>query len=132
MPNINVNVKQTSPTASQGFIRNHTVKIDRPEAKGGTDEGAMGGELLLASLGGCFMSNLLETIRTREANIKNIALSIDGNLEGSPPSFTAIKMNLSAEHNDKEQLEKLVTISERSCIVANTLKESVDLSLEIS
>lgn len=132
MPTINVNVNQTSPTASQGLIRNHSVNIDRPEAKGGTDEGAMGGELLLASLGGCFISNLLEAIRTREADIKDVKISIDGNLEGSPPSFTAINMNISAEHNDRAQLEKLVTISERSCIVANTLKGSVDLSFSVN
>lgn len=131
MPTINVNVNQSSTTASQGLIRNHSVNIDRPEAKGGTDEGAMGGELLLASLGGCFMSNLLEAIRTREADIKDVKISIDGNLEGSPPSFTAINMNIAAEHNDKAQLEKLVTISERSCIVANTLKGSVDLSFQV-
>jgi len=97
MPTINVNVNQTGTSASQGVIRNHSVAIDRPEAKGGTDEGAMGGELLLASLGGCFISNLLEAIRTREADIKDVKISIDGNLEGSPPSFTAINMNISAE-----------------------------------
>ncbi len=131
MPTINVNVNQTSATASQGVIRKHSVSIDRPEAKGGTDEGAMGGELLLASLGGCFMSNLLEAIRTREAAISDVKINIDGQLEGSPPSFTAITMTISAKHSDKAQLEKLVTISERSCIVANTLKGSVDLSFQV-
>lgn len=132
MPTINVNVNQSSSTASKGLIRKHSVNIDRPEAKGGTDEGAMGGELLLASLGGCFLSNLLEAIRTREAAISDIKISIDGQLEGSPASFTAISMTISANYNDKAQLEKLVTISERSCIVANTLKGSVNLSIQLA
>jgi organic hydroperoxide reductase OsmC/OhrA len=41
-------------------------------------------------------------------------------------------MNISADHNDKEQMEKLVTIAERGCIVANTLKNSVTLSINIA
>ena len=131
MPTINVSVNQTTATASEGVIRSHKVPVDRPEAKGGTDAGAMGGELLLASLGGCFMSNLLEAIRTREADIKNVQVSVDGELNGQPAHFTAITMSVSAEHDDKEQLEKLVTISERSCIVANTLKGSVDVSVKV-
>ncbi len=47
MPTVTVNVKQTSPTASLGTIRTHTVPIDRPEAKGGTNEGAMAGNCCL-------------------------------------------------------------------------------------
>ncbi|MCB0164065.1 MAG: OsmC family protein [Anaerolineae bacterium] len=128
---INVQVKQTSSTASEGFIRHHAVKIDRPEAKGGTDEGAMGGELLLVSLGGCFISNLLAAIRAREAAVSNVDITITGTLESAPPRFSAVRMNIAADYDDRELMEKLVTISERGCIVANTLKHAVDLSISI-
>lgn len=128
MPTIPAQVNQVGPSTAEGIIRTHSVFIDRPEAKGGADKGAMGGELMLASLGGCFMSNLLEAIRTREANIQDVKIAVNGNLEGSPPYFTAIEMRISAQYDDKALLEKLITISERSCIVANTLKSSVDLS----
>jgi len=131
MPNIQVNVNQVSPATSEGVIRNHKVFIDRPEAKGGEDKGAMGGELLLASLGGCFMSNLLAAIKAREAAVDGVEIAIDGTLEGSPAQFTAIKMSVAGNYDDKEQMQKLVTISERSCIVANTIKGSVDLSFEV-
>jgi putative redox protein len=131
MPTIQVSVNQVGPSTSEGSIRKHKVLIDRPEAKGGEDKGAMGGELLLLSLGGCFLSNLLEAIRTREADIHNVAIAIEGTLEGSPAHFTSIALTVQAEHSDKAQLEKLVTISERSCIVANTLKGSVDLSFKV-
>lgn len=132
MPTIHVDLKQTSPTASEGHIRSHRVAVDRPEAKGGTDAGAMGGELLLASLGGCFMSNLLEAIRTREADIKDVSVAVDGDLDGKPASFKAIHLSVSAQYNDRAQLEKLVTISERSCIVANTLKGSVKVTVAVA
>jgi len=126
---ISIQVNQAGPATSQGLIRNHEVMIDRPESKGGADKGAMGGELLLASLGGCFSSNLLAAITAREAAISNVNITVTGTLDGTPASFTAIDMKVAAEHNDAELLEKLITISERSCIVANTLKDSVKLTI---
>lgn len=132
MPDIQVQVKQISASTSEGTIRNHKVIIDRPETKGGDDKGAMGGELLLASLGGCFMSTLLAAIKAREANISNVQTALTGTLEGSPPQFTAIAMDISGTYDDKDNMEKLVTIAERSCIVANTLKDAVKLSFRVS
>lgn len=131
MPAITVQMKQTSATVTEGKVRSHVVNIDRPEAKGGTDTGAMGGELLLMSLGGCFMSNLLEAVRTREAAVSEIKIDVVGNLEGTPSRFTAIEMQISAVHDDTALLEKLVTISERSCIVANSIKDAIDLKFTI-
>ena len=58
-----IQIRQTSPTTSETTIRGHRVTIDRPIEKGGTDAGPMGGELFLASVGGCFMSTLLAAIR---------------------------------------------------------------------
>ena len=66
---ITVEVDQVGPSTSKGTARSHTVVIDRPAEKGGEDKGLLGGELLLLSLGGCFMSTLLATIKTREANV---------------------------------------------------------------
>ncbi len=129
MATIEVRVEQVGPTTGKGIIRNHEVLIDRPEAKGGHDQGPMGGELLLAALGGCFMSNLLAAINAREAAVHNARAVISGTLEGNPSRFTAIRMTVTAEHDDPELFEKLVTISERGCIVANTLKDAVDLSI---
>lgn len=51
MPQVKINIAQTGDITSQADIRNHQVIIDRPEAKGGSDKGPMGGELLLAGLG---------------------------------------------------------------------------------
>ena len=128
---ITVNVKQISPYTTEGTIRNHTVLVDRPEAKGGTDRGAMGGELILVALGGCFMSNLLEIVRTREADIADISVDIVGNLEGTPPHYTSIELQISAMGGDLGDLEKFVTMAERACIVANSVKAAIDLSFTV-
>ncbi len=131
MSAVTVTVEQQTPTAIKGTARQHAVMIDRPVAKEGTDEGAMGGELLLVSLGGCFMSNLLAAIRAREAAVSDVAINIIGTLESAPSRFSAVEMQISAAYEDRALMEKLVTIAERGCIVANTLKKSVDLSLTI-
>ena len=132
---ISVHVNQTSPTTSEASIRQHRVLIDRPGAKGGEDKGAMGGELLLASLGGCFMSTLLAAVKARETDekskVENVRLEVSGTLDGNPSRFTAIQMDVSADSTDEATLHKLVTIAERSCIVANTLKSAVALSVNV-
>jgi len=129
---IQVQVKQIGPSASEGTAREHTTIMDRPEAKGGENRGAMGGEHLLMALGGCFMSNLLAAIQSREAAVSDVNLTIGGTLETAPPHFSAVEMKVSAVHEDRELMEKLVTIAERGCIVANTLQKSVDLSITLA
>ena len=129
MAQILVNVAQTTGSTSRGTVRDHAVLIDRPVSKGGADAGAMGGELLLVALGGCFMSTLLAAIKARDAEITNVNAAIDGSLEGVPARFTAVTMTVTADAADRAQLEKLVTIAERSCIVANTLKDALALTV---
>ena len=128
---VTVQVNAIGPSTAEGSARQHKVLIDRPVAKEGADRGAMGGELLLVSLGGCFMSNLLAAIRSRDAAVHNVNITINGALESNPPRFSAAEMRITADYEDRTLMEKLVTISERSCIVANTMKNALDLSIVI-
>ncbi|MBX3050232.1 MAG: OsmC family protein [Caldilineaceae bacterium] len=128
---ISVEVSQIGLATSEGKVRQHSVLVDRPVAKEGEDRGAMGGELLLVSLGGCFMSNLLAAIKARSADVSDVRIEIDGTLESAPARFSAIQMTIHARYADRELLEKLMLISERACIVANTLKPAVDLTIRI-
>ena len=131
MPTISVNLSQVDEATTAAQIRSHAIDIDRPEAKGGHDKGAMGGELLLASLGGCFNSNLLAAIRARDLDINDISIEVSGELAAAPARFSAINMVVKSAFEDRETFEKLVLMSERACIVANTLKDSVDLKVSV-
>lgn len=128
---VRVALNQVGPATTEGVVRDHHVLIDRPQAKGGDDRGAMGGELLLVALGGCFMSNLLAAIRAREAPIRDVRLEVAGRLGQHPSRFEAVAVHVTAACDDRDLLTKLVTMSERSCLVANTLKQAVDLSFTI-
>lgn len=132
MPTITVNLNQLNDATTEAHIRDHDVKIDRPESKGGHDAGAMGGELLLASLGGCFNSNLLAAIKARDITIDDIAIEVRGNLVDAPSRFDSIEMIVKSAHKDRDEFQKLVTMSERACIVANTLRGGLDLKVSIA
>ncbi|MXV92863.1 MAG: OsmC family protein [Chloroflexi bacterium] len=132
MPTITVKLKQVNDATSVAHIRSHAIDIDRPAAKGGHDNGAMGGELLLASLGGCFNSNLLAAIKARDLPIDDVEITVSGELAATPARFSSVDMAVHSAYADREALGKLVTMSERACIVANTLKHAVDLSVRLS
>ena len=89
----------------------------------------MGGELILLGLGGCFMSNLLAAIREREAPVSDLELTVSAGLEGTPVRFASFEIKVSAVHEDSALMQKLVTIAERGCIAANTLKQGSPISV---
>ena len=59
------------------------------------------------------------------------ARTLKADMADAPSRFTAIRMSVSAQCNPPEQLQKLVTIAERGCIAANTLRAAVDLSVKV-
>ena len=130
MPTVSVSVTQLDHSASHAMARGHALTMDRPEAKGGQNKGPMGGEAMLMGLGGCFMSNLLAAAVARNVALSAAKVEIEGDLAEAPPRYTAIRMRVSAGCEPADQMQKLVTIAERGCIVANTLRGAVDLTVE--
>ena len=126
-----IHLRQSAPSTSEAAIRGHKIAIDRPLDKGGADAGPMGGELFLAAIGGCFMSNLLAAINARHAEVSGVQTEVIATLADSPARFTAVELRVSAECADRELFEKLVTIAERGCIMVNTLQGKFDLQVRI-
>ena len=131
MATIEIEVRQSGRATSEASVRGHRVVVDRPTAKGGDDNGPMGGELILAGLGGCFMSNLLAAIRAREADVTNAKTKVRATIAENPARFSAVELAVSADCEDPALLEKLVTIAERGCIAANTLRGGLELTVKI-
>ena len=90
----------------------------------------MGGELFLASVGGCFMSNLLAAIRARDAAVSDVRVEVVGVLAESPARFTGLEIQVSAKCGDRDLFEKLVEIADRGCIMMNTLRGAVEVKLQ--
>ena len=119
---LQASLEQVGATTSRAKVRSHTVLVDRPEDKGGADEGPVGGEYQLIALGGCFTSHLFAAIRAREFKISAVKVQVTGTLDGNPERFTEFTLSVSASCDDLELLRKAVLIAERACQVVNTLK----------
>jgi putative redox protein len=128
---VSVEIEQVGPSTGSATARSHKVLVDRPVDKGGSDRGPLGGEYLLVSLGGCFLSTLLAAVRTREANVSNVRVSVTGTIGGVPERFESMALRVSATYDDEELMRKLVAIAERGCLVTNTLNTAVLLSLTL-
>jgi putative redox protein len=126
-----VEIRQISASASEAAIGGHRVVIDRPAAKGGSDSGPMGGELFLAAVGGCFMSNLLAAIKARDAKVSGARTEVIGTIADSPARFSAVELLVTADSPDRELLEKLVEIADRGCVMMNTLRGMIDLRVRV-
>jgi putative redox protein len=128
---IKIQLDQVSASTSEAAIRNHKVLIDRPAAKGGADRGPMGGELFLAGLGGCFMSNVLAAAKAREADLSDARIDVTGALAEAPARFDAVDIFVTAESVDRELLERIVEIADRGCIMMNTLRGKLDIRVRV-
>ena len=132
MPEVKVQLRQVGPTTSEAVLpRGHTVLVDRAEAKGGEDRGPMGGEYFLTSVGGCFMSTLLAAIKAREAPVSDVHTEVTGTLDGEPPRFSSVSLQVSADCDDDELLEHLVQVAQNGCIMVNSLKRGVGFSVSV-
>lgn len=132
MPAVAVTVNQASASASEASVREHNLTMDRPEAKGGGNAGMMGGEALLAGLGGCFMSNLLAAAAARDILLSQVKAEVTGQLSTEGPSrFTAINLAVSGDSADPAEFARLCAVAEKGCIVANTLRAAVELTVRV-
>jgi len=128
---ISVDIQQDGPSTGKATARSHTVFVDRPKEKDGSDRGPLGGEYLLVSLGGCFLSTLLAAVRTRQADVSDVHVTVAGTIGGVPERFEAMNLRISAKYRDEDDMRKLVLVAERGCLVTNTLKDAVAISVTL-
>src|SRR3990170_4351343 len=101
---VSIEVEQVGPSTGSATARTHTVFVDRPVEKGGNDRGPLGGEYLLIALGGCFLSTLLAAVRTREADVSNVRVSVTGTIGGVPERFESMEVRVTATYSDADQM----------------------------
>jgi putative redox protein len=131
MNQITVQLSQISSATSEATVRAHRVLIDRPVDQGGTDHGPMGGELFLAAIGGCFMSNLLAAIRARTSQVSDVRTTVVGTIEPTPAHFSAVDLHVEAR-GSSEEIVRLAEIADRGCIMMNTLRGKLEMRIRTS
>ena len=137
MSDLEARVKWLEGTLSLGQAGKQTVTIDRMASVGGTEAGFLGGELLLVSLGGCLTSNLVAAAKARNVTLVRLESHIVGTQAQNPTRLSGLEVEIDLAATDNtdgrelndEELDKLVTIGERACLVANTLRSSLILNV---
>ncbi|MEU6593233.1 OsmC family protein [Streptomyces sp. NPDC046881] len=127
MPEIAVSLRPVGASVVAGRTREHTITIDRPEDKGGTDAGPMGGELLLLALGGCYTSTFLAALRAEDpqADASEVGIRVTGTLVGAPTRFSDIDVTVSAPASLRQVIAKPLLKAERGCIVHNSVRDAI-------
>ena len=74
---------------------------------------------------------MLAAAKARDVKISQARADIEGDMADAPTRFSAIRMSVSALCEPPEELEKLVTVAERGCIAANTLRPAVNLTIKV-
>ncbi len=130
MATLDVRVQLVEGSTSLATGRGHAVVIDRPVDKGGTDLGFLGGELLLASEGGCFLSNLVAAARARDIALHRVNVVVRGTQADAPARFSEIALEVEVDSDaPDDDVTKLIQIAERGCIVSNTLQQGTALKI---
>lgn len=132
MSDMTVALRQSGKTASVASIRTHTIVMDRPSASGGSDAGPMGGETFLASLGGCFMSTFFAAAEARSIPVDGATCQVTGTFADSPRRFVAVHVEVACDSCEPADLDHLVTVAERGCLVAATLRQGMEVSASVA
>lgn len=117
-----VKVQLVEGTLGVAIARQHAIVVDRNANLGGSDLGFTGGEVFFSGIGTCLLTTLIGAARHRNIELTKVEFSISGETESNPSRWTSINVNAVVEGNaSPEEIQKLVTIAERSCIVSNTV-----------
>ena len=63
--------------------------------------------------------------------MSDVRVSVAGTIGGVPERFESMTLRVSAKYSDEDLMRKLVVMAERGCLVTNTLKEAVVISVEL-
>lgn len=129
MPEIAVSLHPAGGSVVVGQARDHTLTIDRPAEKAGTDAGPMGGELLLLALGGCYASTFLAALGAEgpQADASGISFQVVGSLVSAPTRFSDITVRVSAPAALEDLIAKPLLKAERGCTVHNSIRDAVSV-----
>ena len=74
------------------------------------------------------MSNLLAAIRARKAEVSDARTQVTGTIIEASARFSAIEVHVTA-NGPIEQIERLVEVADRGCIMMKTLREKLPVHL---
>ncbi|MFQ5734131.1 MAG: OsmC family protein [Planctomycetaceae bacterium] len=121
---------------------NATVEAGLHPATGGTGEYACSGDMLLEALVSCAGVTLAAVATAMNVPLRGGTIRAEGDLDfrgtlgvdrEAPVGITDIRLEFSLDGDaDEKQLEKLVELTERYCVVFQTLKTPPRISVSLN
>lgn len=133
MQEVKMSLKQVSATAMQVTDPPTDIRIDRPAKMGGSNQGLMGGQHLLAGVGGCFCSNVFAAAIARDIKLEGLAVDVLATISNEGPKrFSKITLTTSVDScSDPEGFDHLLKIAEKACISINTMKANLEVKVTV-
>lgn len=116
--------------------RNHSIIVDEPVEKGGTNTGMNPPELLLSSLGACMALTLSIYSEAMGIKVDGIEIAVEGDLDSAGmkgsarvrPGFNAIRMDIKAKTNvPPETFRQVVDLAVLRCPVEDSVGKGVEI-----
>ena len=116
------------------FARDHSIIIDEPVEKGGTDAGMNPVELMLCSVASCMALTLSIYAEAMGVKAEDIRIDAEGDLDSAGmkgssrvrPGFNRIRLSISAKTNvAPEVFQQVVDLAVLRCPVEDSIKNSV-------
>jgi uncharacterized OsmC-like protein len=116
-------------------VRDHSIIIDEPVEKGGTDKGMSPVELLLSSIAACMTITLSVYSEAMGVAVRGIEIRVEGDLntagmKGSArvrPGFQRIRMDIAVDTDeDPEVFQQVVDLALLRCPVEDSVKKGVE------
>lgn len=114
-------VRTRTPLSTITAARGHEIVIDKPQASGGQDTGAMASEHLLAALGSCQVTTAHRIAAKRRTPVDAIAVTATAVFDGDLIDRIDLDVVVTGGPDDDEELETVFRLVERSCTISRAL-----------
>lgn len=131
MGNYKVTVELNEKKQAVVKARDQKIIADTIPLYGGTGEGFLPPELLIAALGACQLISAKLYARKFDVEIQSLTIELEGSsekLEGTKEYIPEIKFKTIIESNSPENnVRELIKFVEENCFIGNTLANQVKL-----
>ncbi|HWG89410.1 MAG TPA: OsmC family protein [Candidatus Thermoplasmatota archaeon] len=127
-----VHIVSTAPKQARATVRGFTLMADKPQEKGGNNEGPMPSELFLAALGTCMSMTFRRIAEARRVPLEHLELVAEMDFSDKGDT-TAIRLTARVRSTAAEKdVRKAFDMASDHCTVAQLVRDpSIEKRLEL-
>jgi organic hydroperoxide reductase OsmC/OhrA len=104
--------------------------VDRPAAAGGGGLGFSGGQLLYASIAGCYSNDLYREAATLGITLRRVSVTVDGDFPKRGEPSTPISVDVEVEGDGRAvAIRELIELVDRIAEIPNSIRGATPVEL---